>query len=815
MNKLSLYIKPSINPNIQTGTEEDENFHQVDLMEEELISVTSVIKDVRDLDKLFTDFSRQFNLPSSKSNNKIFKHWYNPDVDYFDCNKFADARIFLNHQPFKEGKIQLNSVTMRNNKASIYKITFFGNVSDFSKKIKDTELSDLEWLNNFNHQATDTGVRAGLESGITTTVDGVTYTKGVTYPLLAHSQAFLYSDTTEQSNGMNLSTNGSNTDRRGVCPEDLKPAIRASIIIKAIENYFGITFKTGKYPHPINGDDLFFSSTAFTDLYMWLHREKGKMATGGYYVANQPSDYTNTSGDTELLPSPAGTASTTSGYGYFSTGTGIFYLRMTDYRPHVQYKKNQFRYKITITPSGGFTSTQYDLQILNGKKWSVISEKKNISGTQSVTFETGFDAYGKTNPIESYQQYFDADPFSFVPVTYRLISEGSIQFGAEIEVTRNVNYIYGSTTETFEHTLTATNSSTTLTPQEALVTITDNVPKIKVRDFLSGLFKTFNLVAHIEELTGEIIVQTLDQYYSQGEQIDITKYIHTDTHEISSVIPYSDIEFKYKEPKSILAEQHNQLFNKQYGELSYTANSDTSNQYNFEAPFEHMKFERLFNLGTTNLTTLQTGSFLNQDLKASIGAPVFMYCINRNIQSDGNRINFIESTRSSDTLGALMPVATTVSSLNTYIYPSNTNEAGTSTTAPAFCLHFGSAVDEFNFTDYGGNNNSLFQLYYQNYITRVFNRKARMFSMTATLPLEILVRLTLNDLIVVGTRAFTINKMTTKLQSGETTFELLNVPDYDVFDTNIQMNYSTSRACQNASDLTPTFSPSGGTFTST
>jgi len=31
-------------------------------------------------------------------------------------------------------------------------------------------------------------------------------------------------------------------------------------------------------------------------------------------------------------------------------------------------------------------------------------------------------------------------------------------------------------------------------------------------------------------------------------------------------------------------------------------------------------------------------------------------------------------------------------------------------------------------------------------------------------------------LIIVGTRAYTINKMSTKLQSGETNFELLNEP---------------------------------------
>ena len=64
----------------------------------------------------------------------------------------------------------------------------------------------------------------------------------------------------------------------------------------------------------------------------------------------------------------------------------------------------------------------------------------------------------------------------------------------------------------------------------------------------------------------------------------------------------------------------------------------------------------------------------------------------------------------------------------------------------------------------GGTNNSLFQNYYTNYITRVFNKKTRIFKYSAILPLKVLLNLTLDDLIVIGTRAYTINKMSTKLQ---------------------------------------------------
>ncbi len=66
MNKVLLYIKDS-----------DGTFQEVDLFKDETITVTSKIQDIRDISKVFTDFSQSFTLPASSRNNKIFRHFYN------------------------------------------------------------------------------------------------------------------------------------------------------------------------------------------------------------------------------------------------------------------------------------------------------------------------------------------------------------------------------------------------------------------------------------------------------------------------------------------------------------------------------------------------------------------------------------------------------------------------------------------------------------------------------------------------------------------------------------------------------------------
>ena len=55
MQKIQLYIQ---------GT-------RMDMFDDESVSITDTIKNVQDISKVFTAFSRSFNLPASKENNKI------------------------------------------------------------------------------------------------------------------------------------------------------------------------------------------------------------------------------------------------------------------------------------------------------------------------------------------------------------------------------------------------------------------------------------------------------------------------------------------------------------------------------------------------------------------------------------------------------------------------------------------------------------------------------------------------------------------------------------------------------------------------
>jgi len=810
MQKVILYIQPQLRT---TTTAQD--YVRVDLMEEDLIELTQVIQDVKDIDKVFTDYSKTFNLPASKTNNKIFKWWYNPDVEGFDNQLMANARIELNHFHFKFGKIKLEEVVMRNGEASMYKITFFGDTVKISDIINEDQLSDLDWLNNFNHNNTSANVLAGLNAGLDFTVDSVSYTDAIIYPLITHSQRYIYDssgladvivsgvatssassklvDTSEnftnvvqvndivknitnttyalvtaiddnnhltissnimstgesyqisRTNVGNVSWGGTsggnlNYNRHGVLPEDLKPAILVKHIVKAIEEqYDEIEFKTSE----------FFDSAPMNNLYMWLHRDIKKMALAGTWVGNSDaytcsgsncSDFTNSSSTT-----------------YFNTGNGIMRFQPTT---NVNLISEQLTMQLTITPAGGYTNVPYDMEIVRSNNWETYVSSQNQTGTQSITMIIGPNGPIDINTLPKVRNYFVG----------RVTTEESFQFEAKYSLTYTNTIFNGTTTNTNTFIATMTSNSSTLTPQDGLLEITENIPKMKVLDFLKGLFKMFNLTAYVN-FDGKIVVQTLDDYYAGGDTHNITEYIKTDEHTVSNSIPFKAIDFEYVDSKTFLATQFKNLNNRKYGELNYKSNINSGNDYKIESPFEHILYERLSNQsGLQNVKRIQYGAYVDEKFEPIVENPLLFYGV-YNQYTLGAQINFIDSTRPEDNS---LPIAGTQTAVSDYWMPHNAPTIGNTSTAPAYNLNFGSEINSYDLTDFGGNNNSLFQLYYQDYITRVFNKKIRIYNFSAILPLGIILKLSLDDKIIINDRTYTINKMSIKLQSGEASFELLN-----------------------------------------
>ena len=665
--------------------------HRVELFKDESVSITQSIQNVRDIAKVFTDFSKTFSIPATKKNNRIFKHYYNFDIDNtFDARIKVDARIELNNSPFRNGKIKLEGVDLRDNKAHSYKVTFFGSTIALKEILGDDKLNVLNKLNLLSKKYEPNVISNYLALSPSS--------NDIIIPLITHTQQLYYNSASghfggNENDGNLFYDSGQHQGQvHGVRYDELKYAIRISKIIEAIEYEYNLTFS----------EDFFNSSNkAYYDLFMWMHRKKGKVentgeANGGF--VNTFEVKTDVGTETQTIDS---TTLIINGdvefYDIFSIN-----LETTSQEPY-----NLFIYRdgLRIPLENGIVGNKVvslENLIVSGSKYELYIEAKN-----DITFT---DIYYS----------IDYTPFGSGSSTVRYSTNQFIFFS-------NFDFV-----------------------------ITQQIPEMKVIDFLTSLFKMFNLTAYIDRDTNKIIVKTLDSFYASGVSYDITKYVDTRKSSVNVALPYREIDFGYEDTDTLLAATYEQKEAAQWGTNYYNGDERDIDGgiYKVTPSFSHMMFERLKDINDDSSTTIQYGRFVDDNEESYIGKPLLFYPI---YQTGGTSISFVDSLNTNLQLVA-------------YNIPSNSRSIDSNISKEN--IHFDEEVNEYtNTSDF---EDTLFKKYYKNYIKSVFNKKNRLTKLTAYLPLRILLKYTLADRFIVNGHSYKINSITTNLQSGKSELELLN-----------------------------------------
>lgn len=737
------------------------SYSKVDLFKGESITLISSIQNIKDFSKIFSDYSRTFKIPANDTNNKLFKHFYNPDVVGFNGATKKLAKIYMNYMPFREGYIYLKSTEMKNNKASSYTIIFYGGLIKLREAMKEEKLTALvasldSTIQNFVYD--EATVKTGFTTGL--------HSNAIIYPLITSEKRLYYdSASTSPNYDGNLYSGTTDTDR-GLRYTDLKPAIKVTKVLEAIESKYGISF-TG-----------FFDTTPLTNLYLWLSRE------GGEIINYNPTDGIPNKKTIDEL-------TTTSPVDSELTIVNDTWTITQEAGSLVSFAGTRFESELSITITAG----NYDkvfLRCIDTRTGDVVSEKSFSGGNETISMIS--------TPNFQYLQ-----PKIGEARTYTLKWEVEA-FGSNIAFSSNLTLRKKIFNETVKSQLYNAFSNSAFTSSTANSQGLENhFPDMKVVDFLSGLFKMFNLTAYVKEPLASIPVievQTLDDYYADAVNnqskgtIDIVDFVDIESHEIEVARPFSSVSFEYEKTDTILMTAHEATHNKVFGNTIYNTPKDYDDlgvEYKVELPFSHLKYERLFDIGETatsensNLTYIQwgyaaggefthedatteknvpTGNYRPKDIK-----PLLFYGINQTI-TGGKNINWISGTEDA---------------LTTYWRPSNSNEEGTSTVPPTNNLNFDSEFDEWQLKVYKDTNsdlvatdNSLFGKYYINYISGAYNKNKRMFKYKCFLPAKILTRYKLNDQIKIQDRVFHINSIKTNLNTGATELELLNlIPELD------------------------------------
>ena len=315
---------------------------KIDTFKDEDVNIRLNIQNVKDISKLFTDYTQNFQVPASKTNNAVFKHYYNADIsDGYTATLRQPATLFVNKEVFREGSIELISVDMKQNQARAYEIVFYSAGVNLKDLFGEDELTSLD-LSAYDHPYDGAVIRGAME-GTTPLHSG-----NIIYPLISPVNDWFYDSASNVHNDNDIAFHTQNDDH-GLHYYDLKPAIRISKLIDAIEAKYGITFTS-----------TFFTDSKFTDLFLWGHRREGYMfkdQENGFTA--QKVDFTSSTG--------SGFDTTTDTYTNNILITGIIWrysiTSTNDYQVHFYVNGV---YATSRSHSGNLTNSQVFLNGLSG-----------------------------------------------------------------------------------------------------------------------------------------------------------------------------------------------------------------------------------------------------------------------------------------------------------------------------------------------------------------------------------------------------------------------------------------------------------------
>ena len=542
------------------------------------------------------------------------------------------------------------------------------------------------------HPYSSSEVKNILQNGKNITVGGTSYPNAITCPLISATTR-LYYDSTNGHAHDDVNTGNLHYDSgTGHKHGVLWSDLKYSIRLDLI-----VKAIEEEYPSIQFSDDFFNqTNSAYYNLYMWMHRTKGvaKSSTTSAPLYSQLVNSFTPTGN--FIPNINNNGTTVSNYAYGAKTSSTVTVNNASTNPYnVVVRLNGSVYQ---TEANKTLNYSFSLNNMPPGTWTITLESATSNTFSSVAWE--FDSVqnqGDYNATITSSVVLINEIFSFFP--------------------------------------------------------TQQLPELKIIDFLTGLFKMFNLTAYVVD---DIIkVTTLDAFYSTFETYDISKYVDVNSSTVNIALPYKQINFNYADYKTYLASVFNQLNNEEFGELEYKGEENLTwvgSDYKIDLPFQKMMYEKLTNQNDGSSTDIQYGLMNDDNLEPYIGKPLIHYV---NLRPNGSTtISFRDSE-------------TAHSEVLKYYIPLNSNGISGADQS----LHFNAEIDEYALTQ---NNETLFENYYKNYIQDVFNEKRRITKLSAYLPLRILLKYSLADRFIITGNKYKINSITTNLQTGESDLELLN-----------------------------------------
>jgi len=675
---------------IETALAQTElEFSRLELFNDEKITVSSTIQNISDISKIFTDYSQGFTIPCSPTNNAIFQHFYQNDVDAtIDYQNRYNAYIEVDTVLFRRGKIQLEKTNLKNGSADSYSVTFYGAGVSLKDFFNEDKLSQLNY-STLDHDYTNQEVYDRV------TIDSSATDYDVRYPLISSNRVWQFGSsvplpTANLPNWYEYPTNNDNNISHvdgEIVYTELFPAVRVASIFDLIESQYAITF---------NG--IFLQSDLFRKAFL-------------YFKNKQTFTLTSSSAISIDLTASSGTLATA-----FNTTTNSFTaINSSNY--------NDYTHLLGFNVTAISVATTYYIDVyLNG----VFNSSHTGSTTSSNINQFNIIA----NPESTMTFKLRADVVTTLTLNF----------------TYQRSYVDTNSNAVINETGNSNNATATTT---SLTNLQSLAPDLKIVDFISGICKEFNLTVY-SNTKNVFTFDPIQYWYSKGAVVDITEYTDITSIEIERMKLYKSIEFKYQDSECMLnkyflesplnADAHG------YGNTKIGWNYD-GGEYKVESPFENLLFNNFGN-------NLQVGYCLNKELAPYIPKPVLLYMNRITTLTGGDKIHW-DGQASTDV----------------YVPFGQDSNILFETGLIPLTLNFGEEISSFYLEN---NPNTIYALYYRDYLVNLYNPKNRLVKVKTILPVSLLTQLQLNDRLIIRDKRYMINEMQSDLTTGDVSFTLIS-----------------------------------------
>tara|TARA_R110002050_G_scaffold24985_2_gene66712 strand:- start:5333 stop:9127 length:3795 start_codon:yes stop_codon:yes gene_type:complete len=638
-NRLQLFVERQDSLN---------SFIEVDRFTDESINIVDSIQDVKNITKIFAPFTRAFHLPSSPTNDEIFGYYYNNQLGTYDARFKTRAILKIGGADYKVGHISMDNSTMINSSdATSYKVNFTDETVTLKDKLGDEKLNSLDYTSKIQLNNRLSTVVNGLRKGVyrNGSTEPGTYNADGTNPAYDDDGLVLYPDVIYapiftkgkavpvpfSPNNLGPTSNdyeyclayfvNDGTDSIGTVPgdgitvkglqdkyrpnivdiRDYRPSVKVGTMLEMINDKYSLGFSKE-----------FMNREELDQLYLW-HNGKiqsdlqgsNAFSGGGVDTANIDNLYLSSFlqlGTTDVMEQYTADAAANPGNLYepehivVDSNLRVF-LNKGEYTGRIDAKVS-----LLVVSAAGVEIPMWQATKTNIQDDGVTQEGGTLFSKEDAT------TYDDTNGYEYWRDFRNtSNGQASLTFKIELMSSTPINTNTTISIESTFVFAYigqgGANDIQRQYIIQQSEYQNVYTGD--IIDLKSIAPDMKIIEFLSGLFKMFNLTYKSEE-KGVTTVETIDEFYSDPNIVDVGEFVDLDGAIISRAMIYKDVTMMYNKSEDAMSGQYTprengELFPDIHKKLSSISNSTYGSSSTAEgdnlsvkSPFTCMMYERLY-----------------------------------------------------------------------------------------------------------------------------------------------------------------------------------------------------------------------------